>query len=292
MPVRITMKFKLNTIFNTTSFRTRHATWQERVYSALNDPYEAARIVQEGAGPPGGGLLVKRAALLGRQAYIDGFTAQPFTVFEGVGEVATGNAISFGDSSYGPVGAVTDYPQSAILVSFGLQGGRGQRPRFPIRGVPEAQTITGEWDNQDRPYKTAVMAYLQEVAIGYGTYVDETVGAAYSPRRIDSITAAGVVTYLGEAGPFNVDNLVKITRTTVVSGRRTGGVYRITAADGDARTFTIDRTPGVSSTGGTARIWGRVFAGFASGSGVIVRAMTKKTGGVRDYRGQNRSNRV
>lgn len=292
MPCKVILSLKLDTVYNITTFRTRHAGWQERFYSPIDDPFEAARVVREGAGPPGGGLLVKRAALLARQAYIDGFTCQSFVTMDGVGEVAVGNAISFEANQYGPPRTLTDYPQSALLVSLSLQGGAPQRIRFPIRGIPEENIVTGEWDNTDRPYKTAVGAYLQEVAAGYGTYVDQLVGAAFSPRRVVGISTLGVLTYLGEAGPFNVDGLVKITRTTFASGRRGGGIYRIATVDGDARRMTLVGWPTVITTGGLVRNWTRVFARFALNSGVITRAMTKKTGGKRDYRGANRSTRV
>lgn len=291
MPVKVTVHFKFDSLYNPMNERKRHGGWRERFYLDTDSVTTAIRAARSGAAAgSNGGLIPLRAALLPSSAYIDGYDCQRMVNVAGIGEVGADSAVNTSGVWNGVPANLADVIQSGLRVNLRLQGSSPQTIGYTFRGLPDDRLVTGEYDN-DPDYTAAVNRLLRELTLGYGTYVDDRVSPVGVGRGIDTVDTDGVLTYFGAVLAVPAGSLVKVTRTTNEDGRRTGGIYRVGALGPLVNQLTLanwDRGP---TKGGTVRGWSRVFALFAPGTGQIVFASRHKTGTPKDYRGANRRNR-
>lgn len=292
MPVQLVMHFRMSTIFNATSAQTRTAGWKEKFMVNAASIDAAKSIVN--AGKAGGGrvgLLHLRGQLLPETAIMSKYTLQLFDARPGVGEYAIGARVTDRDFfRKGVPGVKTDFPQQAVLLSMFLSGGHPQTIRFPLRCVPDDNVRNGEW--QPIPsYAEAVALYLRELEEAYGSYVDDRITDDGKGRKIESISADGLVTYFG--GPMSVaqNDVVKITKTTNSDGKQKGGLSGVAGVEPDENIVAVYDWERGETTGGTVRKWTRLYATFAKNTGKPVKQMTRKVGSPKDYRGTNRRRR-
>lgn len=289
MPIKVTMRFQLVTITSTDAAEQRIATWGESHWLPIEDLAVASAAVLGGL-PNAAGILMQplltaRALLLPDEVNLFGFKLQKYDV-GAAGELPSGNFEFVARLMRNSKSITCDTPQHACLCSAGLVA-QPRQIRFAFRAVPDVFTDGGAL-SFSKDYRAAVREYLQVLANGYGTIVDQRVGVNFQPQSIAAITAGGEISLNNPLVGIAVGNMVKVTQSTrSTTGRRTGGVYRVTAFDGPLRTVTVDGWDKGACSGGKLRNFARVYAAYDSTQIDYQRASNRKVGSVRSYRGRN-----
>lgn len=288
MPIKVTMQMQLITARTPDAPEQRLAYWSESHWRNSEDMLAVSTGVEAGLINAAGGalpsLLTARALLLPDQAQLTGYRLQQYTV-GAAGEQPIGSYDTFSSLRTNDKGANCDTPQHGCLCSAGLVT-QPKRIRFTFRALPDLMT-DGAALSFSKDYRTAVKQYLNVLGNGYGTIVDQRVGANFVPQPISSVDNLGVVQLENAPIGLVVGGLVNVTQTTTTAGRRVSGKYQIASVDAGLWTVTLlgwDKGP---TKKGKLRVFERVFAAYNPLDIDYQRAVSHKVGSKRSYRGRN-----
>lgn len=289
MPVKVTMQMQMQTLANATSPLTRVAEWTESHWLPVEDLPTAKGLVRNGILNPAGGLMNPlpraRALLLPDEASFIGFRLQKYEVGP-AGELPVGTYDDVAMLLRNDKGETCDTPQHCCLCSAGLIT-QPRRIRFAFRALPNNRTDGGALAF-GVDYRAAVRQYLQVLAAGYGTIVDQRVGANFAGQSVNNISALGIIALNNAPVGIVVGGMVKITQTTrTATGRRTSGVFQVKAVDPVTFIVELHGWDKGATTGGTMRRFERVYAAYNPLDIDYQRATSRKVGSRRSYRGRN-----
>lgn len=220
-------------------------------------------------------LAQKRAALLPTTGSIVGFRYQT------TDGIVSGRSTTRLISIPGLAGRQTDVPQMGIKMDMDAANGVNQRV-WLMRGVPDSQITTGEFQ-PSAAYRNDLANFLSGLG---GTWAFRGQVLTNPPTEIDTITAAGVITWGANPGYAN-GSKIKVLRARNIAGRGKGGVFRVNAVV--ANTGQLTGWTHGDCTGGKSRQYAVAFPLLPANSTPILtaEAVLKKVGRPsRQYRGR------
>lgn len=270
MPVRASMLFELTTTRSDTAPIERTAGWSENYWMA-GESISAARILLEARNGP----LDARLRLLPRlSGIISAVRYQVFTLVD-TDLVPSGGALPVPVGRAGTVNLLNDVPQMAFQLRLKLADGQPGTCTHRIAGIPDASVVGGE-ASLSIDMKDRLDRFIKTLGVVGAVVTDRTT----TRYKLLSIDADGVAKRF-DGGTFGVGTLVQILRAKdPITGKIFGGVFRVEVAGVPANTFTLQGYPDTwpALTGGSVRIYQKVFKTFDVDKGRLVRSVIRKVG--------------
>lgn len=267
MTIKMTMLFQQSSAPSSPGAPVhRIGGWTESWYTNQSTISAAINLATQSAAPLGlqtVGIVPARAQLLGLGAAIVGLRFQSV--------VPAGPSQSVAVNYPGNASHPNDAPQLALLCKApGLNVNNVRR--FTLRGLPDANTIEGEFSN-DPVFSPALTAFFASLVNWQFRGRD----LSQLANKILSISALGVVTF--EVGvTYNVLDFVRILKSKDSSGNLRGGRFQVGSIGPGPNVITLNNWGFGATTGGTGRKDVVVFPAVDAANTNFSRVVTRRVG--------------
>lgn len=274
MPIKVTTILQAATAASADSLTARVGGWTELFWSSLEDLNTAQEAVEKTAPAASRSILVRRAELLPTTAAVRGYRLQRYALVDQA-LIPMGAARVRRTGSLGQFPALTDVPQSALLVQTGFVG-QSRTTTLRLAGLPDSQVTNGEF-SPNALFIAAFDRWKAALASDFGSIIQTF--AEFSIVKVMTITEAGLMTVdrLPGAG-FPPGSLVKVRRTTLANNEQGGGPYKVGTTDFLNLTVQLLDWDLGPAKGGTVRVFSREFAKYEESRIVASKSVVRKVG--------------